>query len=90
MSRPLQQQQLTRFSLWFVHLHQGVLLAFLVSANQVDVFVARQQRKQLGLCPQCGGLYEASSCVEKGCPMVSAAAKAQEQKPEQQRPPGGG
>lgn len=37
-------------------------------ALQVDKFVARQQRRQLGLCEECGGLYEAATCQQQGCP----------------------
>lgn len=35
---------------------------------QVDAYVARQQRRQLGLCEECGGLFEPGSCAEKSCP----------------------
>ncbi|KAI3429663.1 hypothetical protein D9Q98_005748 [Chlorella vulgaris] len=47
----------------------GLLLVLYLSSSQVDAFVARQQRRQLGLCERCGGLNEPASCTEKGCPV---------------------
>ncbi len=47
---------------------QAVMLLSVVGAKQIDVWVARQQRKQLGLCEQCGGIYEAATCQQKSCP----------------------
>lgn len=38
-------------------------------APQVDQFVARDQRRQLGLCERCGGMNEPGSCAEANCPM---------------------
>eukprot|EP00877_Chromochloris_zofingiensis_P009170 jgi/Chrzof1/4506/Cz14g16015.t1 len=45
-----------------------VMVAFVMGAKQVDVWVAAQQRRQLGLCQQCGGLYDASTCQQGSCP----------------------
>ncbi len=61
---------------------QGVMLASVLSARQVDQFVARRQRQQLGLCEECGGLYDPASCAQGKCPslMRSAADKAGEVK----------
>ncbi len=44
------------------------MLVSVLGAKQVDVWVARQQRRQLGLCEQCGGVYEAATCQQKNCP----------------------
>jgi hypothetical protein len=63
---------------------QGVLLASVLSYRQVDVFIARQQRKQLGLCQECGGLYDAPTCTQKNCPLKQQAAAAQQQSQPQQ------
>lgn len=46
----------------------GLLIAFYFSAKEIDTLVARNQRKQLGLCEHCGGLYEPSSCPHAKCP----------------------
>ncbi|KAG2454235.1 hypothetical protein HYH02_001269 [Chlamydomonas schloesseri] len=46
-----------------------VMIAFVVSARQVDVFFAKQQRRQLGLCEQCGGVYDPATCTQAGCPL---------------------
>ena len=46
----------------------GLLLALYLSASQVDRFVARAQRRELGLCEECGGLNDAASCAEMACP----------------------
>lgn len=48
---------------------QGLMVAFYFGASQVDVFIAKQQRRQLGLCEQCGGLYEPGTCAQAGCPL---------------------
>ena len=48
------------------------MLLFLSSAKQVDVQVAKAQRRQLGLCEECGGVNEPRSCKEKNCPMRSS------------------
>lgn len=46
-----------------------VMVLFIVSAKQVDIFFARQQRRQLGLCEECGGVFEPGTCQVKVCPM---------------------
>jgi hypothetical protein len=51
----------------------GLLVALYLSATQVDAWVARAQRRELGLCEECGGLYDAATCAEARCP--SRAAK---------------
>jgi hypothetical protein len=51
----------------------GLLLVLYLSSTKVDEFVARQQRRQLGLCEQCGGLFEPGSCTQKNCPARSGA-----------------
>ena len=45
------------------------MMASFLLAYKVDSAVARQQRRDLGLCEACGGLNERESCREKGCPM---------------------
>ncbi len=54
----------------------GLLLTLYLSSSQLDIFVARAQRRKLGLCEQCGGLYSPASCTEKGCPMRRTASNA--------------
>lgn len=54
---------------------QGILLASIYLATKVDRVVARAQRRELGLCEECGGLYEPESCAEGKCPMRGAALK---------------
>ncbi|KAK9841442.1 hypothetical protein WJX74_005916 [Apatococcus lobatus] len=44
------------------------LLAIYLSLGKVDEWVARSQRQQMGLCPECGGLNEPKTCEEKKCP----------------------
>jgi hypothetical protein len=46
----------------------GLLLLLYLSSTQVDRFIARGQRRQLGLCEECGGLFQPASCTEKACP----------------------
>jgi hypothetical protein len=48
---------------------QGVMVAFFAGAPQVDIWVAKQQRRQLGLCERCGGVNEPGSCREAACPL---------------------
>lgn len=48
---------------------QAFLLVTIYLALQVDVFVARSQRRQLGLCEDCGGVNDPASCPQPGCPM---------------------
>lgn len=49
----------------------GLLLTLYFSSSTVDQFVARAQRKELGLCEQCGGLYEMKTCPKDSCPYRS-------------------
>eukprot|EP00197_Chlamydomonas_leiostraca_P005559 CAMPEP_0202868540 /NCGR_PEP_ID=MMETSP1391-20130828/10935_1 /ASSEMBLY_ACC=CAM_ASM_000867 /TAXON_ID=1034604 /ORGANISM="Chlamydomonas leiostraca, Strain SAG 11-49" /LENGTH=157 /DNA_ID=CAMNT_0049548723 /DNA_START=26 /DNA_END=499 /DNA_ORIENTATION=- len=46
-----------------------VMLASVLSAKSIDEWVAKQQRRQLGLCESCGGVYDAATCKQQGCPM---------------------
>jgi hypothetical protein len=50
---------------------QVFLLLVVYFAKQVDVIVARSQRKELGLCEECGGLFDADKCEEWRCPLRS-------------------
>lgn len=50
---------------------QALMVAFYFSSNYVDVYIAKQQRRQLGLCDRCGGLNEPATCSQDGCPMKS-------------------
>lgn len=45
------------------------MVVFYFSANAVDVWVAKQQRRELGLCEECGGVYNAETCDKQKCPM---------------------
>ncbi len=47
---------------------QGVMLASVLLATKVDVFIARAQRRDLGLCEECGGLNEPETCDSVKCP----------------------
>lgn len=58
---------------WCPFLAQAAMLVFYFSANFVDVYIAKQQRKQLGLCERCGGLNDAATCSQDGCPMRAKA-----------------
>jgi hypothetical protein len=41
----------------------AAFLLFVYASSQIiDAFVARAQRRQLGLCEKCGGLYTPESC----------------------------
>jgi hypothetical protein len=51
---------------------QALMLGFLFGAPQVDVWVARAQRRQLGLCERCGGVNDAGTCGDAACPMRRA------------------
>lgn len=46
----------------------GLLVALYFSSTQIDAIVARSQRRQLGLCEECGGLFDPASCQQKNCP----------------------
>jgi hypothetical protein len=52
------------------------MIAFIGVAKQVDVYFAQSQRRQLGLCESCGGIYEASTCSKAGCPLASPGGSA--------------
>ena len=45
-----------------------LLLGLYLSSSQLDKWVARRQRRQLGLCEECGGLYDPETCTQKACP----------------------
>jgi len=47
---------------------QAFLLLAVYFAKQVDVIIARSQRKELGLCEECGGLFDPATCPEWRCP----------------------
>ena len=59
-------------ALFLIHLThvlpQGLLVACYAAAGAVDRVVARAQRRELGLCEECGGLYDAAVCTQQGCP----------------------
>jgi len=57
---------------------QALMLAAVLGAKQLDVFVARQQRRQLGLCEECGGIFDPSRCTEQQCPMKGKGLPVQE------------
>ncbi|KAF8062746.1 hypothetical protein HT031_004076 [Scenedesmus sp. PABB004] len=65
---------------------QGLMAAFYFGAQYVDVFVARQQRRELGLCEACGGVYEPASCSQAQCPMRHSGGGQQQQGQQQQGP----
>ncbi len=44
------------------------MLASVLLATKVDVFIARAQRRDLGLCEECGGLNEPETCDSGKCP----------------------
>ncbi|DBA78923.1 TPA: hypothetical protein ACH3X1_008800 [Trebouxia sp. C0004] len=46
----------------------GIMLASVLLAAKVDVFIARAQRRDLGLCEECGGLDEPETCDSGKCP----------------------
>ncbi|KAL0036060.1 hypothetical protein WJX79_000240 [Trebouxia sp. C0005] len=46
----------------------GIMLASVLLATKVDVFIARAQRRDLGLCEECGGLNEPETCDSGKCP----------------------
>ncbi|KAF6259211.1 hypothetical protein COO60DRAFT_1638555 [Scenedesmus sp. NREL 46B-D3] len=52
-----------------------VMVVCYFGAQQVDVIIAKQQRRQLGLCEECGGLYSAGDCRQDKCPMKSKAGR---------------
>ena len=48
---------------------QGIMLASVLLATKVDVYIARAQRRDLGLCENCGGIYEPEKCNAGDCPL---------------------
>ena len=56
------------------HLLQFILLASVLLAYKVDEAFARSQRRQLGICEECGGINEASTCTEKRCPSLKSVS----------------
>jgi hypothetical protein len=50
-------------------LRQFILVASVLLAYKVDEAIARAQRRDLGICQECGGLFDARSCEEKRCPL---------------------
>lgn len=44
------------------------MVASIFFASKVDDIVAKSQRRDLGLCEECGGLYSPSLCQEGNCP----------------------
>jgi hypothetical protein len=47
----------------------GLLVAFYFSSQYIDRYVAKSQRRQLGLCEECGGVYDAATCQSRTCPL---------------------
>lgn len=47
---------------------QGLMASTFFLGLKVDEVIARQQRRQLGLCPDCGGLYTPDDCQPADCP----------------------
>ncbi|CAL5228347.1 g11460 [Coccomyxa viridis] len=46
----------------------GILVASVFFASKVDDIIAKSQRRDLGLCEECGGLYSPDLCQEGNCP----------------------
>lgn len=55
------------------------MLASVWGASKVDAIIARQQRRQLGICVECGGLNEPGTCQEAKCPLRQAGGPQQMQ-----------
>jgi len=50
----------------------GVMLGAVLASRQVDEWVARAQRRSLGVCERCGGANgdaTTGGCAEQGCPL---------------------
>ena len=47
----------------------GLLVVFYFSSQIIDSSVAKSQRRQLGLCEECGGVYTAATCRKDNCPL---------------------
>jgi hypothetical protein len=53
----------------------GVMLGAVLASRQVDEWVARVQRRALGVCERCGGANgdgATGGCDEGGCPLRAA------------------
>lgn len=46
------------------------MLASVLLATKVDVYIAKAQRRDLGLCEHCGGIYEPEKCNAGDCPLT--------------------
>lgn len=44
------------------------MLASVLLATKVDVYIAKAQRRDLGLCEECGGLNDPELCNAGKCP----------------------
>ena len=55
---------------------QAVMLASVYVAYKADALVARQQRRELGLCEACGGLNDPATCHEAGCPSRHSSGRS--------------
>jgi hypothetical protein len=45
------------------------MMVFYFGTPLVDSYIAKQQRRQLGLCEECGGVFDAATCQKANCPM---------------------
>jgi hypothetical protein len=54
---------------------QVLMVLCYFGAQLIDVIIAKQQRRQLGLCEECGGLYSADSCKQDKCPLRAKASR---------------
>ena len=52
-----------------IALVQAFVLLCVYLAKEVDTIIARSQRRELGLCEECGGLFEPDTCEEWRCPL---------------------
>lgn len=52
----------------FFFLFQGVLVVAYYSSGVVDAYIARSQRRDLGICEECGGLNDPDTCSQAACP----------------------
>lgn len=53
------------------------MLAAVLGAKNVDEWVAKAQRRQLGLCESCGGVNDPATCSQASCPLRKARAGGQ-------------
>lgn len=47
-------------------------MASVLVGSKIDQYIARSQRRDLGLCEQCGGLNDPLTCQENRCPAQPA------------------